>query len=294
MQRAAFLVTLGLGGVPMAAVSAMPRLTDRLRAIEHASGGRLGVAALDPASGRTFEYRGSERFAMCSTFKALAVGAALERVDRGDLSLRKRIAYRRADLLAYAPVTSLHVAQRFMTLGDLCAAATIESDNTAANLILRELGGPASVTRFARSIGDSATRLDRIEPALNTAIPGDPRDTTTPLAMAHSLHALTSGPVLSSRNRGRLNAWLAACRTGTDLLRAGLPADWHAGDKTGLGGATNRYGDSDTRNDIAVIWAPRRAPVFITAYLTRVTVSAPQRDAALAAVARAVVAEFFS
>ncbi len=264
----------------------------RLRAIESQSGGRLGVFAVDTGDGRTLAYRPRERFPMCSTFKALLVGAVLRRVDAGTEHLDRRVAYGPNVLLAYAPVTRANVRHGFMTVRALCAAAIEVSDNTAANLLLATVGGPASVTAFARSLGDTATRLDRTEPTLNGALPGDPRDTTTPQAMADDLRAMLLGPALSRGSRAELTGWLAACRTGRMALRAGLPRTWQAGDKTGAGGPGNATGDSNTRNDIAILRPPRRRPILVTAYLTGSMLSAAGSNAALAAVARTVVAAF--
>jgi beta-lactamase class A len=168
-----------------------------------------------------------------------------------------------------------------MTLNELCHAAMTYSDNTAANLILAGLGGPKSVTAFARTLDDTITRLDRTEPTLNEAIPGDPRDTTTPAAMAKNMQALLIGHALSETSKGLLMQWLIGNKTGDSRLRAGLPKDWRAGDKTGTG-------DRGSTNDIAIIWPPGRKPILVAAYLTECTASAERRNAALAMVGRAI------
>src|SRR5580700_7388706 len=181
---------------------------DRLGAIETHTGGRLGVAALDMASGRRLAHRAGERFPMCSTFKMLAVSALLAKVDRGGEHLDRFVAYGAAHLLAYSPVTRAHVGEGGMRLADLCAAAIEHSDNTAANLILARIGGPAGWTGFARAIGDPISRLDRNEPALNGAEPGDARDTTAPQAMLADLRAVAAGGVLWPQSRTRLVGWM--------------------------------------------------------------------------------------
>ena len=168
-----------------------------------------------------------------------------------------------------------------MTLGELCEAAMTQSDNTTANLILKALGGPPAVTRFARSLGDPVTQLDRWETDLNEATPGDPRDTTTPDAMAANLHALAVDGGLSQRSRGRLNAWLVANKTGDARLRAGLPKDWRIGDKTGSG-------DHGTAKDVAVMWPPRRGPLVASVYITETKAFFDECNAAIAEVGRAV------
>jgi beta-lactamase class A len=258
---------------------------DGFSLLEQRVGGRLGIAALDTASGARLGHRAGELFPMCSTFKLLAVGAVLSRVDQGREQLDRFIRYGQADLLDYAPVTRAHVQEGGLTLDALCQAVIELSDNTAANLILRQIDGPTGVTAFARQIGDSVTRLDRTEPTLNTAILGDPRDTTTPVAMLADLRALSLGGVLSPGSRERLNGWLRGCQTGKTRLRAGFPASWPVGDKTGSGA-------NGTANDVAVAWAPGGA-ILIACYLTAAASAADTaRDAVHADVARAVVERF--
>ncbi|MEO6835540.1 MAG: class A beta-lactamase [Candidatus Tumulicola sp.] len=273
-------------GLRMAEASGDP--LRELSQLETDTGGRLGVCAFDAGSGRTIRYRAGERFAMCSTFKLPAVAAVLAQVDLGIDSLDRRVRYGTSDLLAYAPETRKHLHGGSMTLAALCGAAIEYSDNTAANLLLRTLGGPAGVTRYVRTLGDSVTNLNRSEPALNSAIPGDPRDTTAPAAMLMDMRLLLLGTSLSAGSRTRLVGWLKNCRTGMDCLRAGIPPSWTAGDKTGSGGAVNAAGASSTRNDVAIVWPPKRSPLLVTAYLTQSKLSAAQSDAALVTVARIV------
>jgi len=271
------LAASGASGPNSGVVAAAP-----LRELERRSGGRLGVYAYSVGARDVFvAYRALERFPMCSTFKAVAVGAILARVDAGTERLGRRIGFGRRDLLDYAPVTRAHLRDGSLTVEQLCAAAIVWSDNTAANLLLRALGGPAQVTRFARAIGDPMLRLDRTEPTLNTALPGDPRDTTSPRAMARTLATLTFGSTLTPNSRIRLTAWLDACRTGTTRLRAGLPLGWRIGDKTGTG-------KRGTANDIAIARPPAHAPIVITAYLTGATVASDARNGILAEVGRIV------
>jgi len=253
---------------------------ERWRAIEASVAGRLGVAVLDTATGALEGYRLDERFAMCSTFKFLAVAMVLARVDAGQQRLDERIVVTRASLIDWSPVTGKHVGQP-MSVADLCEAAITLSDNAAANLLLASAGGPAAVTAFARRIGDDVTRLDRTEPTLNEGTPGDPRDTSTPRAMARTLQTVLLGNALSPASRARLVAWMTATATGVERLRAGLPVDWRLAHKTGTG----RLG---TTNDIGVLWPPRRAPLVVVSYLTECAAPAAAREAALARVARSV------
>lgn len=255
-------------------------LQPRIAEIEKASGGRLGVAALDTATGRQFGHRADERFPMCSTFKMLLVSAVLKRVDEGSERLDRVVHYTRGDLLEYAPTTRQHVATG-MTVAALCEAAITLSDNTAANLLLQAIGGPGGVTAFARMISDGVTRLDRNEPTLNTAIPGDPRDTSTQMWMVRDLRQIALGKVLAPGSRERLLGWMLACKTGDQRLRAGLPAGWKIADKTGSG-------ERGMANDLAIVWPHHRAPVLIAVYLTGATVDQAHQDAAIAAVGKAV------
>ena len=285
MRRSTFVSALAAAvAIPNAPHADAAELapTARLAALEARTGGRLGVHAIATAGQKTLGHRADERFPMCSTFKFLLTAAVLARVDTGEEHLERTVAYGKRDLLAYAPITTAHVEQGHMTVAALCAAAVSYSDNTAANLLLATIGGPAGVTRFARTIGDGVTRLDRTEPALNTAIPGDPRDTTMPASATGDLERVLLGNALSHASRVRLEGWMTACRTGVDCIRAGVPAGWRVGDKTGSG-------DNNTRNDIAILRPPSGGPILVAAYLTGARVSAPDRDAALAEVGRIVI-----
>ena len=257
----------------------------RIAALETRLGGRLGVAALDTSSSRRLEHRAGERFPMCSTFKLLAAAAVLHRVDEKKEQLTRFIPYTEADLLEYAPITREHVNEEGMTLAALCAAAIEYSDNTAGNLLLQTIGGPEGLTRYARSLGDEQTRLDRLEPQLNSAVPGDERDTTTPSAMVADLHALLLGNALSQQSRQRLDSWLAENKTGGEMIRAGLPNDWKIGDKTGRGG-------NGATNDIAIIRPPSKPPILLAIYFVGSTASSEARLGAIADVARIVVETF--
>jgi beta-lactamase class A len=256
------------------------RLTEAFARIEETSGGRLGVALFDSETGMQTGHRSDERFPMCSTAKVLSVAAILKRIDTGKLAYDKHIRFEASELVTYSPVTEKRVADG-MTILELCEAALTVSDNTAANLLLGELGGPAAVTNFARSLGDLVTRLDRIEPELNEAQPGDPRDTTSPLAIASNLRAITRAGILNDISAGRLVAWLLANRTGDARLRAGLPRGWRVGDKTGSG-------ENGTTNDVGIFWPPGRNAIYLSAYLTETSAPPSEREATLAAVARAV------
>jgi beta-lactamase class A len=275
------LGVIGRKDFAWAAARSQNEFVRELKRLEAESGGRLGVALLDTRTGHRIGYRMDDRFPMCSTFKVLASGAILRGVDVGRESLDRRIFFGNADLVTYSPETSKHVGPTGMTVAELCKAAITLSDNTAGNLILASIGGPKGLTAFARSLGDKMTRLDRIETALNEALPDDPRDTTTPRAMATDLQTLVLGKTLSAKSREQLAIWLVANTTGGKRLRAGLPSGWRVGDKTGTG-------ERGTANDVAVLWPPGRAPVIVTVYLTAATVSPNQQSAVIAGIGRAV------
>ena len=241
---------------------------------------RLGVYGLDTGTGRTVTFRPDERFAYASTHKAFSVAAVLKETSEAELD--QIVTYTEADLVDYSPVTEQHV-DTGMTLRDISDAAIRYSDNTAANLLFRELGGPRELGRALRRIGDRRTHVDRTEPDLNSAIPGDVRDTSTPRALGVDLQKFALGNALNPKDRTLLTGWLKANTTGDALIRAGAPKGWTVGDKTGSG----RYG---TRNDIAVLWPPHRAPIVLTVLSRRSTEDAGHDDALIARAASVALA----
>ena len=252
----------------------------RLEKIERDFGGRLGVFALSTANGASLGHRARERFPVCSTFKVLAAAAILRRSEREPRLMQRRIKFQKSQLVTYSPITEKHLAQG-MTVAQLCAAAIQHSDNTAANLLLKMLGGPRALTAFARSIGDSQFRLDRWETALNTAIPGDPRDTSTPQSMGKSLQRLVVGDALAAPGREQLRLWLLGNTTGAARIRAGVPDSWKVGDKTGSG-------DYGTANDIAMLWPPQQKPAMVAIYTTQPEKDAKYRNDVVASAAQVV------
>ena len=248
---------------------------------------RLGVAALDTGDGSLLQYRGDERFPMCSTFKLLAAAAVLKGSGDDLAGLQRRVRFDKSDLVTYSPETEKHVGGDGMSLAQICEAAITLSDNTAANLILKNIGGPEGLTAFARSLGDQVTRLDRIELELNEAVPGDPRDTTSPNAMAATARKLLLGDPLNAAARDQLTRWLIANKTGDARLRAGLPRGWRVGDKTGTG-----LPGTGTANDVAIVWPANRPPLIIACYLTRSTLEAAAQNEIIASVGRAIGSAF--
>ena len=235
----------------------------RLADLERDSGGRLGVCMIGGEGDTSLDWRADERFGMCSTFKLLLAAIVLREVDAGRLSLDTILPYGKADMVPYAPVTEQHLADGGMSIGALTEATQSTSDNVAANLLIKQLGGPEQITAQLRAMGDAVTRLDRMEPVMNLVPAGEIRDTTSPAAMAQSVARIFSGDLLTAGSQQRLRDWMIATRTGGRRIRAGLPGDWIAGDKTGTGIAemmANKY------NDVAVIWRQGRAPVVVAAY----------------------------
>lgn len=229
------------------------RDTPELASLEKEFGGRLGVYALDTGSGATVGHRANERFIMCSTVKTFIVSAILHRRLSEPGLLDKRIQYTPSDLQEWAPIASQHVAEG-MTVSELCDATIRYSDNTGANLLIAELGGPKETEKYVRSLGDNVSRMDRLEEQLN--IPDGDLDTSTPLQLVTNLRRLVLDEGLDGPGRELLTDWLKRNTTGDQSVRAGVPAGWTVADKTG-------GGFNGETNDIAVIWPPGRAPIVV-------------------------------
>ncbi|MCV7417438.1 class A beta-lactamase [Mycolicibacterium litorale] len=250
-----------------------------LIALEDRHGAHIGLWAVDLISGRTLGHRADERLAMCSTFKTYAVGRVLQLAAGGALDLDTAVPIDAADIVVDSPVTSTRIGSS-MSLAELCDAALTRSDNTAGNALLRRIGGPEAVTTFARAVGDEETRLDRWEPDLNEALPGDPRDTTTPRALNSGYRRLLVDDALDSRSRERLVSWMRGNVTSGKRFRAGLPAGWTSADKTGAGG----FG---TTNDAGLLIGPSGQRVLL-AVLTRSSAERRDSDPLNAAIADTV------
>jgi len=278
--RALILASALAISIGFAVAEKSPDELSKFAQLEAKTKSRVGVAAIDLSTNRRVDHRADERFIMCSTFKVLAVAAVLKRVDENKEKLDRFVPYKEAQLLSYAPVTRAHVKEGGMTLEALCAAAIEMSDNTAANLLLETIGGPAKWTEFARSLGDNASHLDHMEPELNVAIAGKDNDRTTPAAMCGNLQRLLTSDFLTAASRTKLEGWMQQGQTGITMIRASVPADWKAGDKTG------RSGDGAT-NDIAVVRPPAGGPIFMAIYTADPSESQEARDQLVADVAKA-------
>ena len=255
----------------------------RLKQLETRSGGRLGVAVLNAATGQLIGHRLDERFAMCSTFKALAIALTLARVDRGEERLDRRLVFGERDLVRPFMATEPHLADG-MTIEQLCEAAAIYSDSTAANLLLASFGGPTALTGFLRSLDDEVSRLDLIEPELNVVEPGQVHDTTSPRAMVHTLQRIMLGDALSASSRARLTTWLSEAKgAAARRLRVGVPQSWRVANKPGTW-------DGISTNDVGVIFPPGRAPIVVAAYLGEAPGPIADQEVVLADVARIVSA----
>jgi beta-lactamase class A len=229
--------------------------------LEARTGGKLGLSVVTAGDVELAAHRADEPFAMASTFKWLLAAAILERVDRGQLALSTKLEFGRDDLLEYAPTCAQFVEQGWLSVAELSQATVTVSDNTAGNLLLAQIGGPEGLTAVLRSWHDPITRLDRTEPSLNTNLPGDLRDTTTPRVMTENLRRVLLGDILTQSSRERLIEWMTASTTGSARFRAGLPTSWRAGDKTGTG-------QNGACNDVVIAWPPQGPPILAAVYLS--------------------------
>ncbi|MFI9596086.1 class A beta-lactamase [Nonomuraea sp. NPDC052265] len=260
-------------------VTGAAEVKKQLRALELSYQGRIGAYAIDTGTGKTLSYRGGESFPSRSTFKAILCGAVLAKARTTDPGLLERtLRWTAQEVVTNSPITGLPAnTKNGMTAERLCHAAITVSDNTAGNVLLKQIGGPAGLTRYYRSLGDPVGRLDRWEPELNDWKPGEKRDTIKPAFMARSLHKLTVGQALQPKDRQRLNDWLRASTTGPERIRKGLPSTWTVGDKTG--GAAGAYAPG---SDIAVAWPPTGAPLIIAVYTNRDDPAAAMDDSVIA------------
>lgn len=259
------LLNLALAAA-VATPAAAANAQSSLKAIHKRIGGRLGVHVLDSQSGRRIDYDGKSRYAMCSTFKLMLAAALLWQVDHGAFPLTHELKISRDDLLPNSPSVAARLATGAseMTVRELCQSIVLHSDNAAANVLLRAIGGPPTFTQFMRSIGDEVTRLDRYEMDLNSNQPGDERDTTTPRAMVDSMLKIFTQDVLAMPSRAMLIDWMGQVKTGLDRVRAGLPKIWQSGDKTGTG-------PNGAVNDLVITYPPGRRPIFIAVYMSEST-----------------------
>lgn len=277
---AAGLVVGLLGASAATAQEPELRLINTIEDIEQRLDARVGIFIRDSSSDWSISHRADERFLMNSTFKPMLCGAVLKRADEGSLDLNESVRIEAQDILDYAPVTEAMVGMT-MTLDGLCFAALDMSDNTATNLLIDRIGGPEAVTGFLREIGDPISRLDRREPELNTFAPGDPRDTTTPAAMAATLETMLTGDALTTQSRAQLTDWMSHGGVTGPLIRASTPADWLIADRSGSG--------NFNRNVVAMVTPPDQAPYFISVFLSDADADYETRNDAVIALSQAVM-----
>ena len=257
------------------------QFTSKVAALERKNSGRIGVSVVSANGTALLTYRANERFAMCSTFKALLGAAILSRVDANLESLDRPISYKSSDILDYAPITKENLRTGHMTVSALTAASIQYSDNTAANLLLDAIGGPKALTKYLRSIGDHTTRLDRNEPSLNANLADDSRDTSTPNAMAETLQKIFMGETLSPASKEQLKVWMIGNTTGSDRLRAGFNKSWTVGDKTGSGA-------NGASNDVAIVFPGGRQPFVVAVFYSGSAASNDAKNAVIAELARII------
>lgn len=293
MNRRDFTFALG-AGLLLSGTERLRAAVDpvaSLRAIENAAGGRFGAYVLDTGSGQSFGWRMDERFCHCSTFKLSLAALVLRESDAGRLDLQDTLPVSRADITAYSPVVEENLAKGRLSFLTLAQAVQITSDNAAANLLLRRLGGPDAVTHFWREIGDETSRLDGYEPSINVIPPGTEMNSTTPRAMAGTVQKIVLGNVLSATSRELLQKWMASTTSGLGRIRAAIPAGWSGFDKTGTG---MRPGIGNKTNDLAVlIPSTHRSPIIVTGYFENPAFSEnirPSDEAVLKALGEVVVA----
>ncbi|UWR50069.1 class A beta-lactamase [Phaeobacter inhibens] len=258
-------------------------LAETIRNWEQALDARLGVLLVHPATGWEIAHNADDRFPLNSTFKPLLCAAILSQVDRGTEDLTAQVEIRRKDLVSHSPVTERYIGTT-RSLAQLCDAAITRSDNTAANLLLERIGGPEGFTEYMQTSGDLITRLDRWETDLNSATPGDPRDTASPRSVLSTLHAALSGTMLSGSSSAQLADWMQRDQLADDLIRAHLPEGWTIGDKTGAGG-------HGSRGIIAFLRDPQGHEYLAAIYITETNADFSRRNQAISDIGRAMIAE---
>lgn len=279
-------LTLGTCIYPLSALAEnQDPLINTVKQEESSLQARIGFAVFDAKDNSMRNYRGNERFPINSTHKVLSCAALLANVDHGHSTLGDKVSFDQSKLVDYSPVTKDRIQPKTMTLGELCAAAVIYSDNTAANLVFDHIGGPQGLTTFLREMNDLVTRSDRTEPTLNEAVPGDLRDTSTPISMSHTIAKLVLGDTLSATSKTQLGQWMKDDKVADALLRSVLPAGWIIGDKTGAGG----YG---SRSIVAVVWPPKRQPLVISIYITQTKASMARSNQAIARIGSAIFSQY--
>jgi beta-lactamase class A len=273
-----------VAGLPLLAAAAPDRFAPLRRAIariEHDAGGPIGVALVDTGSGARFEHRATSRFPLCSTFKLLLAARLLDGAQNRRWTMADRLPVTRADMIDHAPFTQTRIGGSASLL-ELAEAMVTNSDNPAANIALRHIGGPAELTAWLRSVGDIVTRIDRFEPEMNNEKLGDPRDTTTPAAMLSTCRRLATQGPLDAGGQAQLRGWMAASVTADTMFRPALPPGWREGNKTGSG-------SWHARNIVSVITPPGARPIWVAAYLFAAKSTLAERSRHFPHLGRAII-----
>ncbi|MCZ4388818.1 CARB family carbenicillin-hydrolyzing class A beta-lactamase [Vibrio alginolyticus] len=265
-------------------LSCASQLNEDISLLEQQTSSRIGVSVWDTQADERWDYRGDERFPLMSTFKTLACAKMLSDMDSGKLSKNATAKVDERSIVVWSPVMDKLAGQN-TRIEHACEAAMLMSDNTAANLVLNEIGGPKAVTMFLRTIGDKATRLDRIEPRLNEATPGDSRDTTTPNTILNTLRTLVEGETLSYESRVQLKIWMQDNKVSDSLMRSVLPTGWSIADRSGAGG-------HGSRGINAIIWKENHRPVYISIYVTETELSLQARDQLVAQISQLILQKY--
>ena len=280
-SKALITVMLCFSPISFALTNDFSPMEKEIRKIESELNSHIGVSILTVNSNESWSYKGNERVPLTSTFKTLLCANLLSNADKGNIALDEKVAVEKDKLITYSPVIEKHIGKS-VSLYDSCSATMTTSDNTAANIVLQKIGGPITLTKFIRNIGDDITRLDRYEPELNEGKPGDLRDTTTPNAITKTLNELLFGSALSEESQNQLKQWMIDNKVSDHLLRSILPSDWIIADRSGAGG----YG---SRSITSVFWPENTSPFIVSIYITQTKASFEQRNEAIVKIGKAIL-----
>ena len=322
------LLLVGCGEPPLAGQGKptfdREALTGQLEAVAKRVGpARLGVAVQDLTTSQVFSFNGDQRFPMQSVFKAPLGAAVLAEVDAGRLKLDQAITIKDVDLSpTYSPVADLWPGRDTYTVGELLDRSTGGSDNTAADVLMKQVGGPGAVTAWLQGRKVLGVRVDRYERQLQPEILGmpsfraewrepaayihalqavpedarrravqaylsDPRDTATPLGAVRFLEALNQGELLSPASTQRLLTIMTQPQTGQGRLYAALPDGASLAHKTGT--ARTDLGMNPATNDIGIFTLKNGHRFAVAVFLSGSTLDDVGRDEVIAEVGRIVM-----
>lgn len=251
------------------------------------SDGRIGVAAVDLATGQTISVLGDQRFPMASTSKIAIAATYLEMVDQGRASLTSE--YPLLWAVRSQPFSSAAAPVRageYLTALELIDLMITRSSNPATDALLAAIGGPEAVNDWARRAGIEGFSLDRDIATLvrddgefDPASYIDLRDSATPEAMVEMLSGIYQGRWLSRESRAVIISAMERCRTGTRRIPALMPDNVVVAHKTGS--------LNNTSSDIGFLTAPDGRTIAVAIYVTGQG-TRRNREARIASIARAV------